>query len=177
MTEIHTHLIDLDNSLCSASNLFVLDLLQLRFHSYLWCAVGQTVSLLGIVLFSFFVCACLCWIEYETSFSGIFLHFHGKEIRCCTVLVKLGPISLTYFHSYFKFIGNFVLLFEILWNKDHNKILHMTRQVGCCVMCTNLWWSDSQQLNYNKQGFINQIINERLVSKLVSIVVNCWKQK
>ena len=65
------------------------------------------------------------------------------EIWLCTICA-LGPISLTFFPSQFKFDGNFVSLsFQFIYSNRY-KILYMVRQLSSRGMCKNLLWSDGQ---------------------------------
>ena len=59
------------------------------------------------------------------------------------------------------FNRNIILLWSILWWCSHYKILHMSWQHCCHVMCKILQWTDIQELNFSK------IL--QMVSKLFSI--------
>ena len=76
---------------------------------------------------------------------------HGENLKL--IYNRCLKCSLTVFPSQFKFDGNFVSLSPRFKYSARYKILYMTRQLCCRVMCKKWLRSDGQQRNHSKAKF------------------------
>ena len=64
-----------------------------------------------------------------------------------SIMMKLQPISLMFYHRNSNFRPKFILLLSKFWYSDHYNILQMPWQLYSYGMCNNFSRSDNQECN------------------------------